>query len=361
MEPAPAASPQNIRAKTQKSAKLLIVDDSRLLRKGLRKLFEADPKIEIVGEADNGRMALAYLPRLSPDVITLDINMPEMDGLTTLKHIMIKHPTPTVMLSSLTREGATKSFDALRLGAIDFITKPSQRDPENFAGQATAICQKIRQASEVEIKNIRLFRSQPPLSKATHPTLIKHCIVLGASEGGYRPLLKIIPQLKPEWTAAYLVVLHVDPEYVDAFVDYLDDYSQIPVKRAVDGSLIEGGCCYLAAGSDYITAIRDGNRLMLRVHPSPFPGRRGAINMLMFSLSETLGNRTIGVILSGRGNDGAEGAAEIKRVGGNIIIQSPATCMFREMPQAVIHLSGSAQIMPAVNIAETIGNICLEP
>jgi len=341
----------------RKPIETLIVDDSRLIRTVIRKIMESDTGIRVVGEAANGREALEMIPELKPEVITLDINMPLLDGISTLKHIMIKHPTPTVMISSLTREGATKTFDALRFGAIDFITKPSQFDGAGIEAQRRTLLEKVKLAADVETRNIRLFRPPARRSPVAAPAgEIERCVVFGASEGGYSSLLKIIPQLAPGKPETYLGVIHVAPLYVDAFVSYLNQNSSIPVKRAVDGLSPESGTCYLAAGTEYITLVQTGGRLSLRVHPSPFPARRGAINMLMLSISEIMREHTVGVILSGQEEDGAEGVAEIARVGGRVIIQSPASCMFKEMAQTAIEQCKSARILPDIEIADAIGN-----
>lgn len=341
---------------SQVPVRLLIVDDSRLIRTAVRRLFERDSQIQVVGEAANGREALDLLPRLKPDVITLDINMPEMDGLSTLKRIMIKHPTPTVMFSALTREGATETFDALRLGAIDFMPKPSQSREDDMATQEGLILQKVKIAAGVETGAIRLLR----------PSQHHHCansvvgsdpeglVVLGASEGGYGPLLKIIPQLPPDLPAAYLVILYVTQAHVEAFAEYLSANSAIGVRCAHDGEPLEGGTCYLASGSEYVTLQRAGSRTNLRVNPSPFPKRRGTINMLMLSASEIMPHQTIGVVLSGKGNDGAEGSAEIRRVGGTVIMQDPKTCLFREMVQSTQRTGKADHICSDLDIASAI-------
>lgn len=339
-----------------KPIKLLVVDDSRLIRTAIKKLFDQDVQIKVVGEAANGKEALTMIPKLQPDVITLDINMPEMDGLLTLKHIMIKHPTPTVMISSLTKEGATKTFDALRFGAINFIAKPSQLDGDDVKEQQQNILDKVKLAADVKMKNVRLFRSRKKPLTSPKPTAvgIERSVVFGTSEGGYSALLKIIPQLKPDWAATYIAVLYAAPAYIDAFAHYLNDHSTINVKRATDGETLEGGTCYLAAGSEYITAVEVNQRLSLRVHPSPFPERRGAINMLMLSLSEIMSDHAVGIILSGQEQDGAEGVAEIARVGGDVIIQAPQTCLFKEMAQTAIQLCKSGKILPDIYIADAI-------
>ncbi len=339
-----------------KPIKLLIVDDSRLIRSAIKKIFEMDRQVKVVGEAANGKEALAIIPKLRPDVITLDINMPVMDGLLTLKHIMIKHPTPTIMVSSLTREGATNTFDALRFGAIDFIAKPSQIKGGGFKAQQQNILHKVKLAAAVKMNDIRLSRTRVRSLATTNPTGvgIERCVVFGASEGGYGAMLKIIPKLKPDWPATYLGVIYAAPAYVDAFVRYLNRYSAINVKRATEGVTLQSGTCYLATGYEYITAVKINQKLSLRVHPSPFPKRRGTINILMLSLSEIMLDRTVGVILSGQDQDGAEGVAEIARVGGDVIIQAPQTCLFKEMAQTAISLCKSGKISPDTDIADAI-------
>ena len=338
---------------SQAPIRLMIVDDSRLIRTVVRQMFDAEGQVQVVGEAANGREALEMLPALAPDVVTLDIKMPEMDGLTTLKHIMIKRPTPTVMISALTREGATETFDALRFGAIDFMPKPSQRDDTNLEDQEREIKRKVKLAAGIKMDNVRLLRTRPA-NGAVPATAIERCVVLGASEGGYGTLLKIIPQLNPQWPAAYLAVLYAADAHIDAFTNYLDHHSSLQVRRAVDGTVLQAGNCYLASGAEYVTTVEEDGRIALRVHPSPFPERRGAINMLMLSLSEVTAARTVAVVLTGKDEDGAEGAAEIARVGGDVMIQDPKTCLFKEMALAAIRQCRSGRRLNDSEIAPAI-------
>jgi two-component system chemotaxis response regulator CheB len=178
--------------------------------------------------------------------------------------------------------------------------------------------------------------------------------VFGASEGGYGALLKIIPQLPPDLPAAYMVILYATPDHVAAFADYLNANSAITVKRALDGQPVQGGICYLAAGSEYASLHLTAGRMTMQVNPSPFPERRGAINMLMLSVSEIMQNQTIGVVLSGKGNDGAEGSAEVRRVGGTVIMQDPRTCLFQEMVQAALKAAKADHICSDQEIASAI-------
>ena len=344
---------------SQSHIRLLIVDDSRMIRTAIKKIFDEDEQIVVVGEAANGKQALEMIPELKPDIITLDVNMPKMNGLLTLKHIMIKFPTPTVMISSLTKEGSVETFDALRIGAIDFIAKPSQISNDNIRAYQQNILKKIKLAADVKMKNIRLLRTRkhnPVDTTKSFNVDIERYLIFGASEGGYGAILKIIPKLKLEWPAVYLGVLHTDPTHIDSFVSYLNHLSAINVKRARNGLTIQAGTCYLAAGSEYITATEGNQGLSLRVHSSPFPERRGAINMLMLSFAESMKGHTTGIILSGQGQDGAEGVTEIARMGGDVIIQTPQTCLFKEMSLSAIQRCQSSTILPDTHIADMIKN-----
>lgn len=336
--------------------KLLIVDDSKLIRRAVSNIFKAQDNFQVVGEAGNGKEALDMLAGLNPDVVTLDINMPVMDGLTTLKHIMIKSPRPTVMLSSLTQEGASVTFDALKYGAIDFIPKPSRTNGDSIGEQELNIVKKIKLAAEVEIESVQYIRSIPKEKSDKRPGGIecKGLIAMGASEGGYGALLKIIPQIIPDLPAALLVVIYADSKHVDAFAGYLDSHSFVKVRRAKDGEEIKGGVCYLCSGEEYVTIHSSDNKYNLQISPSPFAERRGSINMLMFSVAEAMGMRAAGVILSGSGEDGAEGLAEVIRAGGTAIVQVPKTCLYKEMARTALDRCEADLVISDVKIASAI-------
>ena len=340
------------------SYKILIVDDSKLIRRAVSNIFKDQEKLQVVGEAGNGREALKLLPKLNPDVVTLDINMPVMDGLTTLKHIMIKSPMPTVMLSSLTQEGASVTFDALKYGAIDFIPKPSRTNGDSLGEQKLNIIKRIKHAAEVEIEAIQYIRSVPKDKSDRNSDEIecKGIVAMGASEGGYGALLKIIPHINPGLPVAHLVVIYADSKHLDAFAGYLDSHSFVKVRRAKDGEAIKGGVCYLCSGDEYVTVHSSGDKYNLQISPSPFSGRRGSVNMLMFSVAEVMGMRAAGVILSGTGNDGAEGLGEIVRTGGTAIVQYPKSCLCREMAISAIDSCDVDIVISDTKIASEINN-----
>lgn len=317
--------------------KLLVVDDSNLIRGMIRKIFEPCQEIQVVGEAANGLEALALIPELNPDVITLDVNMPIMDGLTTLKHIMIKHPKPTLMFSTLTAEGAPATFDALRYGAVDFLQKPSRLESADLEKQEHAIRDKVVRAAGVKMDAVRLVRAEEPADAlpVEPESQCRSLVAVGASDGGYAALMKTIPHLPADLPAAVLAVLYAAPTHVEAFARYLDGLSAVRVARAGGGETIEAGKVYLAAGNEYLTIRYDENlqKHLLHLAPCPFPEHRGAIDRLMFSAAEIMGANAAGIVLSGTGEDGAEGLQEIQRMGGPIFVQTPEGCLHREAPE----------------------------
>jgi two-component system, chemotaxis family, protein-glutamate methylesterase/glutaminase len=318
--------------------RLLIVDDSKWMRRAICDLIQDASGVVVAGEAGNGAEALELLPKVAPDVITLDVNMPVMDGLTALKHIMIEHPKPTVMLSAYTQEGGRITFDALRYGAIDFIPKPSRLDDADLSDQRERIVRKIMMAASVELEAVRYFR---PVQKSiqvekTEGSHWKYLFAMGASIGGYSALLKIIPQLRPDLPATYVVTLYTTEADIDPFIRYLDEHSSLKVKRALGGTCLKGGVCYIASGEEYVTLRPSNGNLLLEVNRRPFPNHQGAINMLMFSIADVMKDHAIGVILSGSGEDGVEGIGEILRRGGIGIVQDPPSCLCPETAKAVL-------------------------
>lgn len=336
--------------------KLMIVDDSKLMRGVLTDIFSSNADVHVVGEAVNGRNALELIPKLDPDVLTLDIEMPVMDGLTALKHIMIRYPRPVVMCSTLTKEGSTVTFDALKYGAVDFVHKPSNNHPAGLEAQCRTLLEKVIAATRVEIGKAKFLRTGSAKKANAHEKIAcRYLCGIGAAEGGYSALLKIVPQLRADLPVSYIVILYNPPEHVDAFARYLDANSAIRVKRAENGMPVEGGVCYLASGAEYVTINEmTPDEFHLSVSPSPFPNRRGAVNMLMISLAEVMKYRAIGVILSGAGDDGIEGMEEIYRWGGQTIAQDPKSCLYKETPKIAIDNCEVNLVVPDSGIGTAI-------
>ena len=338
--------------------RLLMVDDSRLIRRVLGDIFDKSDHLEVVGEASNGKEALEQVLDLKPHVITMDINMPVMDGLTALKHVMIEMPTPTVMCSTLTAGGATVTFDALKYGGIDFIHKPSNLDGDALQEQQEAIARKVHLASNVKIENVHYLKAvrQQATDAAQTSQECSAIITLGAAVGGYTTLLKIIPLLPADFPGALMVVLHENPKHIDAFTGYLNSHSEMSVQRVQTGDTVRNGNCYVASGAEYATVSTANGLPKLQVNPNPFPKRKGSVNMLMISVAESMGSKGVGVVLSGNGEDGTEGMREIHRNGGTTIVQNPETCLSPEMPIAAIdggpvdHVISDGKLANALNM-----------
>lgn len=316
--------------------RVLIVDDSPMIRQSLQDILGADSRFQITGIAESGGQALRLLAESNFDLISLDIVMPGMSGLSALKYLMINYPTPTVMVSRLTQEGAQETMEALRYGAVDFVPKPSKIESgTDLRAISAEILIKFAWAAKVEIETLRYVRMRPSHNFSERRETPHHVVSLGAHEGGYSTLMKIIPRLRRDLSASYLFVLYEPARYVDVFVRYIRDYSEVEVYRAEDGRPLHAGSCYIAAGEDYVILRPElGGRLALHVHPAPFESQKGSINRLFYSVAEIMGDRALGVVLSGSGDDGAEGLEEILRIGGRALVQDPKTCLVKEMPLA---------------------------
>lgn len=341
--------------------KLLIADDSKVMREAISEMFSHGSNIQVVAEATNGREAVEAAAMYKPDVITMDVAMPVMDGITALKHIMINTPTPTLMLSSLTLEGARVAFDALRFGAVDFISKPSALNDTALREQEAEIRSKIENVEAVEldaikyIREMRMNQSQfTEIDENAKPTRV---IAMGTSEGGYGALLKIIPHLSANVPFSYLVTMYATRENVDAFASYINQYSSVHVKRAAHDEILKPGVCYLNSGMDYMTVHHQADDYLLHVSPAPFASRKGAIDMLLFSCAEVVAENCIAVVLSGSGSDGAEGMEEVIRLGGRAIAQDQATALYKTMPTTAYERATGSIYVADKDIAASINGI----
>ena len=317
--------------------KVLVVDDSKMIRRVICDIINSDCDKTVVGEAQDGKEALELLKKTNPDVITLDINMPVMDGLTALKHIMIGNPTPTVMISALTQEGALETFDSLKYGAIDFLPKPSKVKGGDLKSQQDEILRKIELAAGVQIESVRYLR-RPAMDKSHGPAKGHACqcaLVLGAAEGGYGALLNVIPRLQTDLPVAYVAVMHQAPQHIDAFARYLNQCSHLTVNRAKKGTILKGGNCYLVASTENMGVYKHKDTLKFKIE-KPLPEGCGAIDRLMSSMAAAMTDRAGGVVLTGTGKDGLKGLGDIIKLGGAAFVQDPRSCLFKETPKAAL-------------------------
>lgn len=348
--------PEPAPEETQAPVSVLIVDDSLVLRKIVKEMFSADDRIQVVGEAENGLEALKLIPEVKPDVVTLDVNMPVMDGLTTIKHIMIKTPVPVVMFSTLTGQGALETFEALRYGAVDFLQKPSSLLREDLKSQHQLIVSRVKNAARAGIDTIRYLRPAPAVAgqASTGPATCQRVFAIGTSYGGYGSLLGLIPQLDPDLPAAFVCVLYAAPSHVDAFTRYLNGHSPMAVSRVGDGLPLCPGSCYLASASETVTLTGSSENPVFRVEANRIPRTEQAADAVMASISTALGERASGILLSGIGRDGIAGIGKILDGGGSAIVQAPQTCLCSDTTSMAIQKYGLPAVLPGLRMADAI-------
>ncbi len=280
-----------------------------------------------------------------------------MDGLTTLKHIMISDPTPTVMISALTHEGASETFDALKYGAIDFLPKPSKIKGGDLKSQQKEILRKIDLVADVQIDSIRYLRRQPK-EKSSNKINALDCqfvLAIGVSEGGYGALLNVVPRLDAGSPAAYVAVMHQAPHHLDSFASYLDSCSEVTVERAVDAAVLEGGKCYLAAAEEIVRLSKQKKATTMMVSSPSGSAANNPIDQLMCSVAQEMKAYAVGIILTGTGSDGIKGLGEIIKAKGVAFVQDPKSCLFKETPMlaaetyAVDKIFSDKQMAGAIN------------
>ncbi|MFH2124815.1 MAG: chemotaxis protein CheB [Pseudomonadota bacterium] len=380
--------------------KVLIADDSWVFRKILRDIFKRMQHIQVLDDAANGIEALEQIIKFRPDVLILDMEMPIMDGLTTLQHLMIHTPTPTIIFSSLSQDGTARSFDALKYGAVDFVAKSSFFKGSDMAADNELIIKKVIQAATITVKSIDPMQSvfgKGDIGDAQHlvfcedcgarnvvdtkalsmgdSTHCSHCgdeiklstddkcrrlssaVVMGAGAGGYVNLLQIIPSLSPCMGGAVLVVIHDESEKVSSFVEYLGSVSGIKVVRGQDGLTMEGGSCYIFSGTERVTFSPYSGHYVLRVTNDPSFVQQGAINTTMMSLAPLLKERVVGIVLSGSENDGVKGMDTIRKHNGIVISLDLSRCLCKDMSEKIIRKFPETLIADEQGIVELIAKL----
>jgi two-component system, chemotaxis family, protein-glutamate methylesterase/glutaminase len=311
-------------------ARVLIVDDSPSMRAALDRIMSRDPDIEVIGHAPEPHTARQMIKDLNPDVITLDIEMPGMDGLSFLEKIMRLRPMPVVMCSTLTARGADATIEALRLGAVDCIQKPSGNAHE-MAQNAALLCSTIKIAAR---STVRPFTSPPVRAKAPSADFQRDTIIaVGSSTGGVEALFSLISAL-PVDAPPMLVVQHMPAAFTGGFAARLDRDCEIKVVEACDGMPVERGTVYIAPGGErHMELVGTTERRIRLRHSDPVAGHRPSVDVLFHSVAK-LGSAAVGVILTGMGSDGAAGLLAMRHAGARTLGQNEATCVVYGMPRA---------------------------
>ena len=312
-----------------KKIKVLVVDDASFMVKAISEILNSDAEIKVVGSAKNGKLALEQIKLLNPDVITLDVDMPVMDGIRAVRHIMLECPVPIVMLSSLFSNGAI-SFEALRLGVVDFLPKPSGAISRDIHQAKQQIIERIKLAFSVNIQNVSRVKIQPlstqkKLEITSEYQHLDHLLLVGTTLGGPNTSIRLFSQLSPRLSAAAIVVQEISPKILPAFAKEFDKYSPWHIREAVDGALLEAGVCYIGS-NDYTITIEMNNNNQFHLQLSD--SKEKPLNQLFTSAAQAFTGHTIGVLLTGIGNDGSEGFSEIKKHSGITLAQQSETCVY---------------------------------
>jgi len=338
--------------------RVLIVDDSALVRKLLRDVISGDPEMEVVGTASNGVEAISAITALEPDVVTMDIHMPEMDGLTALEYIMRKHPLPVVMLSALAQKGARPTLKALELGAVDFITKPSHY-PSAIREVSEEVLFKVRTAAAARKTLLReqvrkRVRRKPAAGKP--PTRKERLVVIGSSAGGPKALAEIMPLFPANTPAAIVIVQHMPDVFTRSFAKRLDSICGLQVKEAEEEDLLVPGRVLVAPGGKDLIISKERGRPG-QVHLMNSQNRVGAsphIDTTMITAAESYGADSIGVIMTGMGSDGARGIEQIKIKQGDTVAQDEESCLVFGMPKVAIESGCVDWVVPLGQIPDKV-------
>ena len=349
--------------------RVLTVDDSALMRQLLATLLSNDPDIEVVGSAPDPFIAREKLKALNPDVMTLDVEMPKMDGLTFLEKLMRGRPMPVVMVSSLTEVGCETTLRALELGAVDFITKPKIDLREGMEEVAQDLITKIKAAAQAKIKAAPAAATQGEgsasgsksvssgASGASSSAMIKTTdtiIAIGSSTGGTEAVREVLVGLPPN-TPPILITQHMPERFTKTWADRLNSMCRIAVKEAEDGDSVLPGHALVAPGGYHMTLVRSGARYTVQINQDPPVNRhRPSVDVMFDSIAQYAGANSLGVILTGMGGDGAKGLLAMKRAGASTIAQDEASCVVFGMPKEAIKLGCVDSVLPLADIAAAV-------
>ena len=341
--------------------RVLVVDDSAFARSIIAKKLACDD-LEIIDFAKDGIEALEKTKALKPDVITLDVSMPRMDGLEALERIMAECPTPVVMLSALTGKQTQTTISALEGGAVDFFLKPSVTSPAGSEGATEELRNTVRGAATVTGAKLRSVASWNRTHRVTRPAKVQRpgrlnkLVVLGTSTGGPKALADLIPALPGDLPACILLVQHMPPVFTKSLADRLNQASEIRVKEAEEGDKIEPGTILLAPGGYHMTLEKNGT-IALNQSP-PLCGVRPAVDVTMQSVSPLYRSSTLAVVLTGMGADGTNGAASIKAAGGEVVVEAESTCAIYGMPKSIVDAGYADHVVPLNKMAQKIASLC---
>ena len=354
---------------------VLIVDDSALVRKLLTELLESDPEIEVIGTAIDPFQARDKIKQLNPDLITLDVEMPRMDGVTFLKNLMRLHPMPVVMISTLTEQGAKVTLDALEYGAVDFVTKPKLDLSNSIMDYAQEIIAKVKAAAKVNVHALVHEPSPPPVvEKLTadavlpahqlknipaHLNTTEKIIAIGASTGGTEAIKEVLKRL-PANSPGVVIAQHIPAAFSGPFAERVNNVCAMEVCEAQDGQQILPGHAYIAPGDKHLLVQRSGARFYCALNDGPPVSRhKPSVDVLFRSVAQNVGANAIGVMLTGMGDDGANGMLEMKEAGAINLVQDEKTSVVWGMPGVAVQLGAAKMQVPLNKIASEVLKLIL--
>ncbi|ATO33751.1 Chemotaxis response regulator protein-glutamate methylesterase [Dickeya dianthicola] len=332
--------------------KVLCVDDSALMRQIMTEIINSHPDMEVVATAPDPLVARDLIKKFNPQVLTLDVEMPRMDGLDFLEKLMRLRPMPVVMVSSLTGKGSEITLRALELGAIDFVTKPQLGIREGMLAYSELIAEKIRMAAKARLPQ-RNAAPAPTILIPSMPLLSSEkLIAIGASTGGTEAIRHVLQPLPPT-SPALLITQHMPPGFTKSFAERLNKLCQITVKEAEDGERVLPGHAYIAPGARHLELARSGANYQVKLHDGPPVNRhRPSVDVLFHSVAQYAGRNAVGVILTGMGNDGAAGMLELHKAGAYTIAQNEASCVVFGMPREAIALGGVDEVVDLHQVSQ---------
>ncbi len=336
--------------------RVLVVDDSALMRKLIPIILSRDPGIEVVGTAMDGAFALKKIEELQPDVVTLDLEMPRMDGMEALRLIMRRAPLPVILFSTHSKEGAYSTFKALALGAIDFVAKPKDAVAGNLDAIAEQLIEKVKVAKRAGGKRVQvpIIDTKPEASKKSGraPIPPNRIIAIGISTGGPNALQFVLSQIPADFPGSIVVVQHMPEGFTEMFAKRLDECCALDVQEARSGDLLLAGRVLICPGNRHIMVRRmpRGDMAVLSDAPA-VNGHRPSADVLFHSVAQEFGPSAVGIIMTGMGEDGAEGLGAIKNSGGMTVAQSEDTCVVSGMPRAAILKGYANKVVPLDGMA----------
>lgn len=341
----------------------IVIDDSAFNRVTLSKMLESGGDVRVIATAVDGEDGIKQVLRHRPDVVTLDLEMPSMDGFAFLRWVMVSRPTPVIVISS--RASDRNVFKALELGAVDFIAKPGGRVSARLEEIRDDLLTKVRQCVNVRLDNVRKrIRDEEPGPQGAElpvpePSQPVDCVVIGASTGG-PPAIQMLIQALPVLPVPVVIAQHMPPLFTRLFAERLDRLAGSRVKEAEDGDELRGGTVLIAPGGKQTSVERDGERLRIRVEPKAAGDLHApSVNRLFGSAAEACGERLVAVVLTGMGDDGAAGIRRIAERGGRTIAEAASTAIIYGMPAEAIRTGGVGQVLPLPQIAPAIAEHCL--